>query len=72
MVLVLLLFLAGCATTAEQGEAGGQARAYTSDIDYERMDRITRAARREGTRVIWINPPEKSEDEEKGNGQGAN
>ena len=55
-IALLMLGLNGCATT---GHSVGMTSSYDEDIDYVKMDVITRDARARGYDIVWIHPPQK-------------
>jgi hypothetical protein len=58
--------LAGCATTSgnqladNSGSAGSSSSTgYYDNVDWVKMTRITRDAETRGSKIWWVNPPQK-------------
>ncbi len=53
-----LVLLSGCATTqnAAPGSQGYKTGSYTT-VNHQRVQRVERLARIQGTDVHWVNPP---------------
>lgn len=58
-----LLMLAGCTST------GGYQTAAKSEVDWDKMHSVERAANTVNTKVYWINPPRKKVAEDNHDGQ---
>lgn len=61
---LLVMLLGACATTPDREQIERDVQAAYNPFDADYVETVNRAANRLGTRVIWVNPPRRSDREE--------
>lgn len=62
MLACLVALTGGCAATPDRAQIEQEVQAAYNPFDAEYMEMVQQNARRSGARVIWVNPPRKSDD----------
>jgi starvation-inducible outer membrane lipoprotein len=61
---LLVMLLGACATTPDREQIERDVQATFNPFDADYVETVNRTANRLGTRVIWVNPPRRSDRDE--------